>query len=44
MGFTPVDLGGAEVAHAVEGMVAVLIGLNSRDDLKWRAAYTIVHD
>ena len=44
MGFTPVDLGGPEVAHAVEGMVVVLIGINSRDALNWRAALNLVHD
>jgi 8-hydroxy-5-deazaflavin:NADPH oxidoreductase len=44
MGFKPVDVGGPEVAHVVEGTVLLLIGINSRDDLHWRVAFTIVHD
>src|SRR5207237_244626 len=35
MGFTPVDLGGPEVAGTVEGMMVILIGLNSRAGLNW---------
>ncbi|GAC1432328.1 MAG: NAD(P)-binding domain-containing protein [Chloroflexota bacterium] len=44
MGFAPVDLGGPEVAHTVEGMVVILIGINGRDGLNWRAAFNLVHD